>query len=122
MATDISTSALSLAQYAVMSNDPLVQSISFSLLDMGNVMGDIPWVNKKTLIANGVRWQGNLPSVDWTSINSDGVTTVGTPTPYQEQAYVMRNYIDTDKLLVDEENQITNPRSAQLAAYLRSAT
>lgn len=122
MTTDISTSALSMAQYAVMSNDPLVQAVSFSLLDMGNVMADIPFVNKKSLIANGVRWQGNLPTVNWGAINSDPVTTIGTPTPYQEQAYILRNSIDVDKIYVDDENAIANPRTTQLSAYLKSAT
>ena len=122
MATDISASALSMAQYAVMSNDPMVKAVTFSLLDMGSAMTDIPFVNKKTLIANGVRWTGNLPSVNWGSINSDPVTTVGTPSPYQEQAYVMRNTIDVDKIYVEDENQIVDPRGAQLAAYLKGVT
>lgn len=120
MTTDISTSALSMAQYAVMSNDPMVQAVTFSLLDMGTAMTDIPFVNKKTLIANGVRWTGNLPTVNWGSINSDPVTTVGTPSPYQEQAYIMRNAIDVDKVYVDDMNAIVDPRGAQLAAYLKS--
>src|SRR6185437_5996509 len=80
------------------------------------------FINKKTLIANGVRWQGNLPTVNWGTINSDPVTTLGTPTPYQEQAYVMRNNIDVDKIYVEDENAITDPRGAQLAAYLKSVT
>ncbi len=122
MATDISTSAMSFAQYAVQSNDPMVKAITFSLLDMGNAMADIPFLNKKSLIANGVRWIGNLPSVNWGTINSDPVTTVGTPTPYQEQAYVLRNNIDVDKIFVEDENAIVDPRGAQLAAYLRAAT
>ena len=122
MATDISSSALNMAQYAVMSNNPLVQSVVFSLLDMGSAMTDIPFLEKKSLIANGVRWQGNLPTVNWGAINSDPVTTAGTPTPYQEQAYVLRNAIDVDKYLVEDENAIGDPRGTQLAAYLKSAT
>ena len=122
MATDISANALSMAQYAVMSNDPMVKAVTFSLLDMGNVMADIPMVERKSLIANGVRWQGNLPTVNWGAINSDPVTTIGTPTPYQEQAYILRNTIDVDKVYVEDENAISDPRAAQLAAYLKSAT
>jgi hypothetical protein len=122
MTTDISTSAMSFAQYAVQSNDPMVQAITYSLLDMGNAMADIPFVNKKTLVANGVRWIGNLPSVNWGSINSDPVTTIGTPTPYQEQAYIMRNAIDVDKVFVEDENAIADPRATQLAAYLKGVT
>ena len=109
-----------MAQYAVMSNDPMVKAVTFSLLDMGTALTDIPFVNKKTLIANGVRWTGNLPTVNWGAINSDPVTTVGAPTPYQEQAYVMRNAIDVDKIYVEDMNAITDPRGAQLAAYLKS--
>lgn len=120
MASDISASALSMAEYAVMSNDPMVRAVTFSLLDMGTALTDIPFVNKKTLIANGVRWTGNLPTVNWGAINSDPVTTVGAPTPYQEQAYVMRNAIDVDKIYVEDMNAITDPRGAQLAAYLKS--
>lgn len=120
MTTDISASALSMAQYAVLSNEPMVKAVTFSLLDMGTALTDIPFVNKKTLISNGVRWTGNLPTVNWGAINSDPVTTVGAPTPYQEQAYVMRNAIDVDKVYVDDMNAITDPRGAQLAAYLKS--
>lgn len=117
----IDSNAYSMAQYAVNSNDPMVKAITFSLLDLGTAMTDIPFVNKKSLVANGVRWEGNLPSVNWGTINSEPVTTVGTPKPYQEQAYVMRNSIDVDKVYVDDENAIMDPRGSQLAAYLKGA-
>lgn len=121
MATnDIQSSALSFGQYAVMSNDPLVQEIVFSLLDIGTAMTDIPFVNKATLIANGVRWNGNLPSVNWGTINSVPTGTIGTPTPFQEQAYIIRNNIDVDKYLVMDQNAIADPRGTQLAAYLKA--
>jgi hypothetical protein len=121
MATnDIQSTALSFAQYAVQSNDPLVQEVIFSLLDIGTAMTDIPFVNKPTLIANGVRWNGNLPSVNWGTINSVPTGTIGTPTPYQEQAYIIRNNIDVDKYLIQDQNQIGDARGTQLAAYLKA--
>lgn len=117
----ISSSALTLGQYAIMSNDPLVQAVTYSLIDNGSVMArDIPFQNAATLIANGVRWEGNLPSVNWANINEEGTTVSGTPTPYQEQAYILRNYIDVDKVLVQDRNQIVDPRAAQTAAYLKA--
>lgn len=118
--TGVSTSAMTLAQYALLSNDPLVRAVTFALIDNGAVMDDIPFANKQTLIANGVRWEGNLPSVNWAQINQEGSTTSGTPTPFQEQAYIMRNYIDVDKYLVLDQNEITDPRAAQVGAYLKS--
>jgi hypothetical protein len=117
----VSANALNMAQYAILSNDPLVQSVTFSLIDNGAVMArDIPFATKQSLIAAGVRWEGNLPSVTWANLNEEGTVVTGTPTPYQEQAYTLRNYIDTDKVYVQDQNQIINPRSAQLAAYLKA--
>jgi hypothetical protein len=118
----ISSSALTLGQYALMSNEPLVQAITYSLIDNGSIMAqDIPFVNKATLIASGVRFEGNLPSVNWTTINAEGTTVSATPTPFQEQAYLLRNYIDTDKVLVMDQNQIADPRGVQLEAFLKAA-
>jgi hypothetical protein len=118
----ISSSALTLAQYAMLSNDPLVQAVTFSLIDNGSIMArDIPFTDKKSLYVNGIRWEGNLPSVSWANINEEGTTVSGTPTPYQESLYTLRNYIDVDKLLVMDENQITDPRSAQVGIYMKAA-
>ena len=117
----ISTNALTMAQAAIMSNAPLVQAVTFSLIDNGSILArDIPFIPKQTLIANGVRWEGSLPTVGWSQINAEGLSTSGTPTPYQEQAYIIRNVIDVDKFLVLDQNQIADPRATQLSAYLQA--
>lgn len=118
----ISTSALTLAQYAIQSNDPRVLKITYSLLENGNVLADIPLFNNKTLIANGVRWTGNLPSINWAKINTDPVVTSGTPAAYSESAFIVRNAIDVDKYLVEDKNQIVDPRGAQVSAWLKGFT
>lgn len=117
----ISANALTMAQYAIMSNAPLVQAVTNSLIDNGSIMArDIPFTSKATLIANGVRWEGSLPTVGWSQINAEGASASGTPTPYQEQAYIIRNVIDVDKFLVMDQNQIADPRATQLGAYLQA--
>jgi hypothetical protein len=117
----ISTNALTLAQYAIMSNSPLVQAVTFSLVDSGSIMArDIPFTDKQTLITNGVRWEGSLPTVNWGQINAEGLSASGTPTPFQEQAYIIRNVIDVDKYLVLDQNQIADPRATQLGAFLKA--
>ncbi|HNP72991.1 MAG TPA: hypothetical protein PLO33_10820 [Kouleothrix sp.] len=117
----ISANALTMAQYAIISNAPMVEAVTNSLIDNGSIMArDIPFVDKATLLANGVRWEGNLPTVNWSQINAEGTSTSGTPTPYQEQAYIIRNVIDVDKFLVLDQNQIVDPRVAQLQAYLKA--
>lgn len=118
----IASGTVTLADYAQMSNNPLVRAVTYSLIDNGSVLADIPLVSKKSFTINGARFEGNLPTVNWSQLNAEGVTTRGTPTPYQEQVYIVRNYIDVDKYIVEEENSIVDPRSTQTEAYLKSLT
>ncbi len=118
----IAAGTVTLADYAQMSNSPLVQAVTYSLILYSNVLQDVPLIEKKSLIINGARFEGNLPTVNWSQLNAEGVTTKGTPTAYQEQAYIIRNYIDVDKFLVEEENAIVDPRAVQTEAYLKALT
>jgi hypothetical protein len=118
----IGAGTLTLADYALLSNQPLVRAITYSLIDNGSVIQDIPLVTQQSLVANGVRFEGNLPTVNWSQLNAEGVTTKGTPTSYQEQVYLVRNYIDVDKIYVQDVNAIVDPRSAQTGAYMKSLT
>lgn len=116
----VSANAVTLGQYALMSNDPLVQKIAMSLLENGSFLADCPLIPYKSLKASLVNWTGNLPTVNWGKINIDPVVTSGTPTPHEEQVYLIRNAIDVDKKLVEDVNQIVDPRGGQLSAYLKS--
>lgn len=118
----IAAGTVTLADYALMSNSPLIQAVTYSLIDYGNVLQDVPLLTKKSLVVNGTRFEGNLPTVNWSQLNAEGVTTKGTPTAYAENAYIIRNYIDVDKFLVEEENQIVDPRAVQSDAYMKSLT
>jgi hypothetical protein len=118
----IGAGTVTLADYALLSNQPLVQAVSMSLIDYGNVIQDIPLVTKQSLQVNGTRWEGNLPTPNWVALNSEGTSVHGQPTPYQEQSYLVRNYVDVDKFIVLDQNQIVEPRAAQTAAYLKGLT
>lgn len=118
----VSTNAVNLSDYALMSNSPLVRAVTYSLILYSNVIQDVPLIEKKSLIANGVRFDGNLPTVNWAQLNSEGSTTKGTPTAYQEQVYLIRNYIDVDKLLVQDENSIVDQRAVQTEVFLKALT
>ena len=98
----VDSNVLTISDYAVMSNNPLVTKITMSLLQNGIILADIPLATKASMIANGVRWQDNLPTVTWGKLNTDPTVTKGKPTPYQEQAFLVRNAIDVDiKILRD---------------------
>jgi|SRR5712672_389140 len=118
----IDSNAYSLADYALNSNSPMVRAIGYSLIESDNVLQDMPILTQATMIANGVRFEGNLPSVNWAPLNSEGVVTKGTPTPYAEQVFVIRNYIDVDKLYVEDVNSIVDPRASQTEAYMKAYT
>lgn len=118
----IDSNAYSLSDYALNSNSNMVKAITYSMIEAGNVLQDCPILNQKTLVANGVRFEGNLPTVNWSSINAEGLTTKGTPTPYAEQLYLIRNYIDVDKVYVEDVNSIVDPRAAQTGAYMKAVT
>jgi len=119
----IAANTVTLADYAMMSNAPLVQRITFSLIRNGNILQDIPMITKKSFTINGTRFDGtSLPSVNWSQLNAEPVTTKATPVPYQEQAFLLRNTIDVDKYIVQEENQIVDPRGIQTEAYLQALT
>jgi len=118
----VAAQALNIAQYANMSNNPLIMAVTDSLIDYGNVAQDLPLFNNASLIVNGARWEGNLPTVTWRQLNAEGVSTIGTPSPWQEQAFILTNYIDVDKFLVQDKNQIGNIRANQVEAYLKAQT
>ena len=118
----IDSNSVTLADYALMSNDPPVQRLTYSLIMAGNAMQYIPLLMAETLIANGVRWEDNLPTVSWVNVNEEGTTTKGEPKVYQEQAYIVRNYIDVDKFIVRDRNRIVDPRGAQTDAWLKALT
>lgn len=117
----VDSAALTLAQYALMSNNPLIQRVSYSLLEEDSVLNDIPLITNPTMVVNGSRFQGDsLPEVNWAKINEEPVVVNAVPKPYQEQVYLIRNAIDTDNMLVEDRNRIVDPRATRLEAYLMS--
>ncbi len=118
----VASGSMTLGQWAMLSNNPLVQRVTMSLIQGGSAMTDIPFQNNETLYINGVRFDGGLPAVNWANLNDDSVTVSAQPSPFQEQAYILRNSIDVDEFLVRDRNNIQDPRSVQLQFYLAGVT
>ena len=117
----VDSGSMTMAAYALSANDPLVEAIVMSLIDNGSIMArDIPFTTKATLKVNGSRVEGNLPTPNWATINSEPVASIGVPTPYQEVAYIIRESVDVDKYLVQDENQITPVRESQVDMHLKA--
>ena len=105
-----------------MSNDPIVRKITFALYERGNVLADMVFNTRKTQVWNFVRWEDNLPSVNFVPLNTPPIATYGTPTPRQESAHIARNVIEIDEVLEQDENVITDPVANQVKAWLKSFT
>jgi hypothetical protein len=116
----ISANALTLAEYAQIANDPMITQVVWSLRQVNSVLADIPFMTKKTLKANGLRVTGNLPTVGWTKLNTTPSAVKGAAAPFEESAFIIRNLIEVDHAMVEDENQIVDPRAFHMQAYLKA--
>lgn len=116
----ISSNAMTLAEYANFQQHPLITRVVYSLRQAGSILTDVPFVTQPSMTAVGARWSGNLPSVTWVPINTAPTAVQGTPTQFQESAFLLRNTIEVDHLLMEDQNQIVNPMAVRLGAYIRA--
>lgn len=118
----IDPNALTLAEWAHLSNDPLVLKITESLHKTLNILQDIPFVTDETMSMKGFRYIDNLPGVNWGQINKAPVVTKGKPTPYEEAAFLIRNQFQIDKRLLNNKNNITNPMQSEVDMFMEALT
>ena len=116
----VDANALTLVDYAQMRNDPLVTKIVMSLFDVGNLVDDIPLVTSQTLMQNGVRFIDNLPTPSWRQLNQLPTITKGTPTPWQEQLYIVSSQFQMEKRFLREKNAIQDPMEIQFNAWMEA--
>lgn len=116
----IASTALSLAEYAQASNNPLIMKVVFSLRQAGSILTDIPFMTKPTMIASGARITGNLPTVGWVPLNTAPTAVKTQVSQFQESAFILRNTIEVDHLMVEDQNSIQDPRGLQTSAYLKA--
>lgn len=115
----VDANALTLADYALQSNDPQIQSIVFSLHRTGSVLQDIPMITDPTLRMRGLRLRnGNIAATNWRAINEEPTVAKSTPEQFSESAYIASNNFDVDVKLLLDKNQIFDPRSGQFQMWL----
>jgi hypothetical protein len=111
--------ALTLADHAALSNDPLVKEITKSLHQTWNALKDIPLFTSPSLKQVGMRYlnQG-IPAPNWTGVNSEPVAVKGKPKSYEKSMYLIRNKILVDHVLLDQPTNIIDPIEAQVQIFL----
>ncbi len=111
--------ALTLADHAALSNDPLVKEITKSLHQTWNALKDIPLFTSPSLKQVGMRYLNqNIPAPNWTGVNSEPVAVKGKPKSYEESLYLVRNKILVDHVLLDQPTNIIDPIEAQVQIFL----
>jgi len=111
--------ALTLADHAALSNDPLVKEITKSLHQTWNALKDIPLYTSPSLKQVGMRYlNSGIPAPNWTGVNSEPVAVKGRPKSYEEQMYLIRNKILVDHVLLDQPTNIIDPIEAQVQIFL----
>jgi hypothetical protein len=111
--------ALTLADYAAVSNDNLVKEITKSLHKTWNALKDVPLHTSPSLRQVGMRYlNANIPAPNWTGINSEPVAFRSKPKSYEEQLYLVRNKLTVDRRLLNQPNSIIDPIEAQVQMFL----
>lgn len=111
--------ALTLADYASLSNDPLVKEITKSLHKTWNALKDIPLSTNPTLRQTGMRYlNANIPTPNWTGLNAEPQTFKSKPKAYEEQLYILRNKLTVDRRILDQPNAIVDPVESQIQMFL----
>lgn len=111
--------ALTLADQAAISNDPVVKEITKSLHQTWNALKDIPLYTSPSLKQVGMRYLNqNIPAPNWTGVNSEPVAVKGRPKSYEESMYLVRNKILVDKVLMAQPTNIIDPIEAQVQIFL----
>jgi hypothetical protein len=111
--------ALTLADYAAISNDPLVKEITKSLHKTWNALKDIPLSTNPSLRQTGMRYlNANIPTPNWTGLNSEPQTFKSKPKSYEEQLYILRNKLTVDRRILDQPNAIVDPVESQIQMFL----
>jgi hypothetical protein len=120
MAAD--SNALTLYDYGMASNEPLVKKFTMGLYDQGtSVLDVLPIVTSKSLKAKGTRFlPGSLPTIGTRKLNDELDTFKSVPKTFEEQAYIIGNRFQIDNKILNEKNAISDPVAAVFQAWQKS--
>lgn len=118
MVNEIDNNAMTLTDYALHSNDPLIQEVAMSMIKAGSIFQDLPVITNPSLKVTGGRIVGGLPDVPWSPINGEPTIVKTEPKHYEEAFYFWREGLDFDEYLLQDKNAIDNPINIQSKALI----
>ena len=119
----LDNAAMTLADYAVLKNDPLTAGVVLSLHKLGSVLQDMKFKTTNTGVIRGARFtHSGLPTATFRKLNDSATTVRATPSSYMERSFILSNNIDVDDVMMRDQALGVNPQAAQLQAYLESVS
>ncbi len=111
---------MTLAQQAMIEQNPLRKGVLLGLLENSYIMQKIPWENLSAFYVNVARWK-TLPNVAaFRDLNEAFSEGTGDFEQLQESLYDYGQDIDVDILLTKDKNAIVDPRAQQTKMALKS--
>lgn len=120
MATiSVNSNALSMGELFAQSNDPIIKDTAWSFIEAGSVFTDIPLEDRMALSRRATKFNNNLATPDYVPLNTGPTIVKSKATPYEEQAFIVRNGIDVDEFIAKDENALPDFLRTQTQAYLK---
>lgn len=115
--------ALTLAEWAQNSNDPVVRKFTKSFYEGANLIEDIPFRTNTAVKYRGKRIDGtNVGTVDYRDYEEEPVVTKGGGSDFQEQIYLIRNRWQADVDEIADPNLIMDPFKLQYMIWKANFT
>lgn len=115
---------LRLTDYALHTNEPRIVRTVEVLYDAGSIMArDIPFAVHNSLWANGSRFDGEVPTPTWMDVNDPDIPEGhSVPSSFQEQAYLFRHKVRTDRAILTDKNQFQDPHAFSIRMFLKGVS
>jgi hypothetical protein len=111
--------AVTLADVAKQSKDPLRQAIIENLLRYSDLLAIVPFENVDALTSVAVRWQ-NLPTVGFRKFNAGYTESTGQTEQIEESIKFLGGDVDVDKAFTLVKNVIQDPATTQTNMKLKA--
>jgi hypothetical protein len=111
--------SITLPQYAMESNDPVVRKFVKAILSPESILNDIKLKTNKRLSAKGLR---ALPEdlgtfTGWTDVNETPNIYNASLQDFEERCFMIRNLLVIDEALLEQEDWIQDPISARISLW-----
>ena len=106
----MSNNPKTMVEYALSTQNPRITAVVVDLFRKGSVLAsDIPFVNSEQMVMTGARFTGPVPSMTWTKVNDPDIPSLNSePEQFTEQAYLVRNRVETDHVITRDKTSIHN--------------